>query len=298
MRSGSCTRKCRRIRSSMSGPTASRSCSGPDRCSKARARASTSSASTRRRARLTPVAVKEGVRNSSYLAFDPARKFLYCVNEFKEYEGKASGAVSAFRIDPGDRRPHLPEHQGEPRHRPLPPDRRQDGEKRARRQLRLRQRLRASDRRRRVAEGGVLRDPARGLERRSEAAGRAARARGRALRRQPLRLRAGARRRQGDDLRARCGGRKAHAEPEPALRQSRARRRAAPARHASERQVRVPDQRAELDDDLLCLRRRQGHADGNPDALDASRRLHGAEHLRGGADPSERKVPLRLEPRP
>ena len=49
---------------------------------------------------LEPVAVKEGVRNSSYLAFDPTRTFLYCVNEFKEYEGKASGAVSAFRIDP------------------------------------------------------------------------------------------------------------------------------------------------------------------------------------------------------
>ena len=48
---------------------------------------------------LTPVGVTEGVRNSSYLAFDPARKFLYCVNEFKEYEGKASGAVSSFRID-------------------------------------------------------------------------------------------------------------------------------------------------------------------------------------------------------
>ena len=48
---------------------------------------------------LEPVGVTEGVRNSSYLAFDPKRKFLYCVNEFKEYEGKASGAVSAFRID-------------------------------------------------------------------------------------------------------------------------------------------------------------------------------------------------------
>lgn len=48
---------------------------------------------------LEPVGVTEGVRNSSYLAFDPARKFLYCVNELKEYEGKASGAVSSFRID-------------------------------------------------------------------------------------------------------------------------------------------------------------------------------------------------------
>jgi len=42
----------------------------------------------------------EGVRNSSYLAFGPKRRFLYCVNEFKEFEGQASGAVSAFAIDP------------------------------------------------------------------------------------------------------------------------------------------------------------------------------------------------------
>ena len=49
---------------------------------------------------LTLDAITEGVRNSSYLAFDPKRRFLYCVNEFKEFEGKASGAVSAFAIDP------------------------------------------------------------------------------------------------------------------------------------------------------------------------------------------------------
>jgi len=48
---------------------------------------------------LEPIGVTENVRNSSYLAFDPKRQFLYCVNEFKEYEGKASGAVSSFRID-------------------------------------------------------------------------------------------------------------------------------------------------------------------------------------------------------
>lgn len=48
---------------------------------------------------LEPVGITEGVRNASYLAFDPARAFLYCVNEFKEYEGMASGAVSAYRID-------------------------------------------------------------------------------------------------------------------------------------------------------------------------------------------------------
>ena len=49
---------------------------------------------------LEPAGVTAGVRNSSYLAFDPRRQFLYCVNEFKEYAGKPSGAVSAFRIDP------------------------------------------------------------------------------------------------------------------------------------------------------------------------------------------------------
>ncbi len=48
---------------------------------------------------LTPIGIKEGVRNPSYIAFDPTKRFLYCVNEFKEFEGKASGAVSAFRID-------------------------------------------------------------------------------------------------------------------------------------------------------------------------------------------------------
>lgn len=47
---------------------------------------------------LTPGPVTK-TRNPSYLAFDPSRRFLYAVNEFKEYEGMASGAVSAFRID-------------------------------------------------------------------------------------------------------------------------------------------------------------------------------------------------------
>src|SRR6476659_2080392 len=48
---------------------------------------------------LTLVGLTENVRNASYLCFDPKKQFLYCVNEFKEYEGKASGAVSSFRID-------------------------------------------------------------------------------------------------------------------------------------------------------------------------------------------------------
>ncbi len=42
----------------------------------------------------------EGVPNPSYLAFDPARRFLYAVNELKEFEGTPTGAVSAFAVDP------------------------------------------------------------------------------------------------------------------------------------------------------------------------------------------------------
>ncbi len=49
---------------------------------------------------LEPFSVVEGVRNPSYLAFDPAHRYLYAVNEFKEFEGAASGAVSAFAVDP------------------------------------------------------------------------------------------------------------------------------------------------------------------------------------------------------
>jgi 6-phosphogluconolactonase len=44
--------------------------------------------------------VAEGVVNPSYLAFDPSQRFLYAVNELKEYEGAPTGAASAFSFDP------------------------------------------------------------------------------------------------------------------------------------------------------------------------------------------------------
>lgn len=44
------------------------------------------------------LAVKAGA-NPSYLALDDQQKYLYAVNETTSYEGKASGAVSAFAID-------------------------------------------------------------------------------------------------------------------------------------------------------------------------------------------------------
>ena len=43
----------------------------------------------------------EGVPNPSYLAFDPSHRFLYAVNELKEFEGAPTGAVSAFTVDSG-----------------------------------------------------------------------------------------------------------------------------------------------------------------------------------------------------
>jgi 6-phosphogluconolactonase len=49
---------------------------------------------------LEPYGLAEGVRNPSYLAFHPSRRYLYAVNEYKQFEGRASGAVSAFALDP------------------------------------------------------------------------------------------------------------------------------------------------------------------------------------------------------
>jgi 6-phosphogluconolactonase len=40
-----------------------------------------------------------GVRNPSYLAFSPDKRFLYAVNELKETDGSPGGAVSAFSLD-------------------------------------------------------------------------------------------------------------------------------------------------------------------------------------------------------
>lgn len=49
---------------------------------------------------LEPHGVAEGVRNPSYLAIHPSRRYLYAVNEMKEFEGQPSGAISAFTLDP------------------------------------------------------------------------------------------------------------------------------------------------------------------------------------------------------
>lgn len=48
---------------------------------------------------IEPVGKTTGVKNPSYLAFDPTGRFLYAVNELKSFEGRASGAISAFALD-------------------------------------------------------------------------------------------------------------------------------------------------------------------------------------------------------
>jgi 6-phosphogluconolactonase len=42
-----------------------------------------------------------GIPNPSYLAVSPSGKYLYCVNELKQYKGAVSGSVSAFSIEKG-----------------------------------------------------------------------------------------------------------------------------------------------------------------------------------------------------
>ena len=43
--------------------------------------------------------VFSGIRNPSYLTFSPCNRYMYAVNELKEFEGKPSGSVSAFSVD-------------------------------------------------------------------------------------------------------------------------------------------------------------------------------------------------------
>lgn len=48
--------------------------------------------------KLTPVSVAKSI-NPSFLAFDPQRKYLFAVNEIKDFEGQNTGAVSAFSVN-------------------------------------------------------------------------------------------------------------------------------------------------------------------------------------------------------
>jgi 6-phosphogluconolactonase len=48
---------------------------------------------------LKRLSLAEGIRNPSYLCFGQTGKFVYAVNELKDYEGKKSGALSSFAFD-------------------------------------------------------------------------------------------------------------------------------------------------------------------------------------------------------
>jgi 6-phosphogluconolactonase len=48
---------------------------------------------------LKHAATTKGVKDPSFLAIAPSRRYLYAVNEVEEFAGKKSGAVSAFAID-------------------------------------------------------------------------------------------------------------------------------------------------------------------------------------------------------
>ena len=49
---------------------------------------------------LTPAGVTGDIANPSFLAIHPGGRFLYSVNEIRDFAGKRSGAVSAFSIEP------------------------------------------------------------------------------------------------------------------------------------------------------------------------------------------------------
>ena len=50
--------------------------------------------------KLSPAELAAEVKNPSFLAIHPTRKFLYAVSEISDFDGKPVGGVSAFSIDP------------------------------------------------------------------------------------------------------------------------------------------------------------------------------------------------------
>ena len=90
---------------------------------------------------LEPVGKTTGVANPSYLAFDATQRFLYAVNELKSYQDRPTGTVSAFAVDAGDGRTHIPEPATDPWHRSLPCRRGPAAQARVRREFHERQRL-------------------------------------------------------------------------------------------------------------------------------------------------------------
>ena len=67
----------------------------------------------------------DGILNPSYLALDRSERFLFAVNESREFDGDATGAVSSFSIDPKTGLPHFvsqaPSGGGNPCHLSVSP---------------------------------------------------------------------------------------------------------------------------------------------------------------------------------
>ena len=225
---------------------------------------------------LAPIGVTEGVRNSSYLAFDPSRRFLYCVNEFKEFEGTASGAVSAFRIDAESGKLTFlnmkASHGTDPCH--LIVDK-------TGKNLLIANFASGSVCVLPIAPDGSLKDASEVIQHRGssvdpkrQAGPHAHAVEIDAANRYVFVAELGLDKVMIYELDAERG--KLTPNKNQPLGQRRPRRRSASARHASERQVRLRDQRAELDDVGLWLRPGEGHADGAADALDAAQGFHRA----------------------
>jgi 6-phosphogluconolactonase len=51
--------------------------------------------------KLTPLGLAAATENPSFVTIHPNGRFLYAVNEMQKYRGEASGAVTAFSLDPG-----------------------------------------------------------------------------------------------------------------------------------------------------------------------------------------------------
>ena len=246
---------------------------------------------------LEPLDVVTGVRNPSYLAFDPSHRFLYAVNELKEYEGAASGAVSAFAVDPANGSltflNQKPTHGTDPCHLIVDHEGRhvfvanfmsgsvcvlpilEDGSLGG-----------ATDF---IQHQGSSVDPVRQAGPHAHAV--TLDVAGRFLFVPDLGL---------DQLvvyeyDAAAG--KLHVPPRT-VGHPRPRRGAAPGGVPPQGPVRLPDQRAELDGNGLSLRRGHRGAQRDSDRADAGGRLHRQQHLRRGAGRPLRPVPLRLESGP
>ena len=85
------------------------------------------------------------LKDPSFLAIHPSRKFLYAVNELGQFQRQEGGRRQRAGDRPGDRRAEAPEPAIVGRQRPLPPDRRPHGERRPGGQLRQRQRRLPAD---------------------------------------------------------------------------------------------------------------------------------------------------------